>query len=227
MPESARPLASASQCRGSNFTPTSSTYYLNFCLVLSFQSTPCCGFLPWAHCGPAWRAPPCTSRPTLGSSNAGESPGVENISCSWTISFCSPSQHPLSSLVSYSTRILPVWSKVVTCCYSDQAAIIFTGAIDSDDHWSCLRDNWSVTRLHLTSLVEARLRSPLCPSLLYPVPTFFKRSQHFQEVSIFFKGFQQLYFQEVTTFHRHQMWLNYRKRVETSKPLQLFLQGRW
>ena len=34
LPESARPLASASQCRGSNFTPTSSTYYLNFCLVL-------------------------------------------------------------------------------------------------------------------------------------------------------------------------------------------------
>ena len=141
-------------------------------------------------------------------------------------SFCSPSQHPLSSLVSYSTQILPVWSKVVTCCYSDKAAIIFTGAIDSDDHWSCLRDNWSLTRLQLTSLVEARLRSPLCPSLLYPVPTFFKRVTKFSGGLNIFQGVS-LYFQEVKTLHKHQMWLNYRKRVETSKPLQLFLQGRW
>ena len=194
MPESARPLASASQCRGSNFTPTSSTYYCNFCLVLFSKHSS----LLFSTLGTLRTS--LTSAPMHESANSGQ---LKRRRVTWCCkyflflegrivptSFCSPSQHPLSSLVSYSTRILPVWSKVVTCCYSDKAAIIFTGAIDSDDHWSCLRDNWSVTRLHLTSLVEARLRSPLCPSLLYPVPTFFKGSQHFQEVSIFFKGFQ-------------------------------------
>ena len=47
LPESARPLASASQCRGSNFTPTSSTYYLNFYLFCHFKAILVVVFYPW------------------------------------------------------------------------------------------------------------------------------------------------------------------------------------